>query len=105
MFDGLGLPKGEVPLYSFAWHPRLVLVPTWQLDAKARLIKRLVDVGLALTALIVLAVTGAARHVGDPFGEHRTGSVSAATHRKTWPALRRAEVSFHVLSTVLRSER
>jgi lipopolysaccharide/colanic/teichoic acid biosynthesis glycosyltransferase len=56
MFDGLGLLKGEAPLYSFAWHPRLVLVPTWQLDAKARLIKRLVDVGLALTALIVLAL-------------------------------------------------
>ena len=55
-FDGLGLREGEVPLYSYAWHPRLVLLPTWQLDAKARLIKRLVDIGLALTALIVFAV-------------------------------------------------
>jgi lipopolysaccharide/colanic/teichoic acid biosynthesis glycosyltransferase len=55
-FDGLGLPEGEVPLYSYAWHPRLVLLPTWQLDLKARLIKRLVDLGLSLTALIVLAV-------------------------------------------------
>ncbi len=56
MFDGLGLPEGEAPLYSFAWHPRLVLLPSWQLDRKARLIKRLVDVGLALTALIVFAL-------------------------------------------------
>ncbi len=55
-FDGLGLAEGEVPLYSFAWHPRLVLLPTWQLDGNARLIKRLMDVGLALTALLVLAL-------------------------------------------------
>ena len=55
-FDGLGLPPGEAPLYAFAWHPRLVLLPTWQLDRKARLAKRLVDIGLALTALIVLAL-------------------------------------------------
>jgi lipopolysaccharide/colanic/teichoic acid biosynthesis glycosyltransferase len=54
-FDGLGLAEGEVPLYAYAWHPRLVLLPTWQLDRKARLIKRLVDVGLALIALLVLA--------------------------------------------------
>jgi polysaccharide biosynthesis protein PslA len=55
-FDGLGLLKGEVPLYCYAWHPRLVLLPTWQLDAKARLIKRLVDLGLALSGLILLAL-------------------------------------------------
>ena len=55
-FDGLGLPEGEVPLYSFAWHPRLVLLPVWQLDARARLIKRLVDIGFSLGAMIVLAV-------------------------------------------------
>jgi lipopolysaccharide/colanic/teichoic acid biosynthesis glycosyltransferase len=55
-FDGLGLSKGEVPLYSYAWHPRLVLLPTWQLDAKARLIKRLVDLGLALSALMLFAL-------------------------------------------------
>jgi lipopolysaccharide/colanic/teichoic acid biosynthesis glycosyltransferase len=54
-FDGLGLSEGEVPLYSYAWHPRLVLLPTWQLDCKARLAKRLVDLGLALSALIVFA--------------------------------------------------
>jgi lipopolysaccharide/colanic/teichoic acid biosynthesis glycosyltransferase len=54
-FDGLGLPEGEAPLYSYAWHPRLVLLPTWQLDAKAQMIKRLMDLGLALTALIVFA--------------------------------------------------
>jgi lipopolysaccharide/colanic/teichoic acid biosynthesis glycosyltransferase len=53
--DGLGLPKGETPLYSFAWHPRLVLLPVWQLDFKARLIKRLVDIGIASIALIVLS--------------------------------------------------
>ena len=55
-FDGLGLPKGEAPLYAYAWHPRLVLLPTWQLDAKARLVKRLVDLALALPGLIVLAL-------------------------------------------------
>jgi lipopolysaccharide/colanic/teichoic acid biosynthesis glycosyltransferase len=55
-FDGLGLSKGEAPLYAYAWHPRLVLLPTWQLDFKARLVKRLVDLGLALSALFVFAV-------------------------------------------------
>src|SRR6476659_2281427 len=55
-FDGLGLAKGEAPLYSYAWHPRLVLLPIWQLDAKARLVKRLVDLALALSALVVLAL-------------------------------------------------
>src|SRR4051794_39245408 len=55
-FDGLGLPEGEEPLYSYAWHPRLVLLPVWQLDLRARLIKRLVDIGCALIALIVLAL-------------------------------------------------
>lgn len=55
-FDGLGLAKGEAPLYSYAWHPRLVLLPTWQLDFRARLVKRLVDVGLSLVALMMLAV-------------------------------------------------
>jgi lipopolysaccharide/colanic/teichoic acid biosynthesis glycosyltransferase len=55
-FDGLGLPKGEEPLYEFAWHPRLMLLPTWQLDFKARLIKRLVDIGLSLAVLTVFAL-------------------------------------------------
>lgn len=55
-FDGLGLPEGEVPLYSFAWHPRLILLPTWQLDARARRIKRLVDIGFALLALALLGL-------------------------------------------------
>jgi lipopolysaccharide/colanic/teichoic acid biosynthesis glycosyltransferase len=54
--DGLGLPEGEFPLYSFAWHPRLVLLPTWRLDMKARMIKRLVDIGFALGALIAFAL-------------------------------------------------
>jgi len=55
-FDGLGLSEGEAPLYCYAWHPRLVLLPTWQVDRKARLIKRMVDLGLALPALIVFAL-------------------------------------------------
>ena len=55
-FDGLGLPEGEVPLYSFAWHPRLVLLPTWRWMRERDLIKRLVDVGFALPALVLLAV-------------------------------------------------
>jgi lipopolysaccharide/colanic/teichoic acid biosynthesis glycosyltransferase len=54
--DGLGLQEGEFPLHSFAWHPRLVMLPTWRMDARARLIKRLVDIGFALIALFVLAV-------------------------------------------------
>lgn len=54
--DGLGLPTGESPRYSFAWPPRLVLLPTWQLDFKARLVKRLVDIGFALSALVVIAL-------------------------------------------------
>jgi polysaccharide biosynthesis protein PslA len=56
IFDGLGLPEGEVPLYSFAWHPRLILLPTWQLDTRARLIKRIVDVGFTLPALVLFAL-------------------------------------------------
>jgi lipopolysaccharide/colanic/teichoic acid biosynthesis glycosyltransferase len=55
-FDGLGLPKGEVPVYAFAWHPKLVLLPTWQLDTKARLLKRLIDLSFALTGLVALAL-------------------------------------------------
>ena len=54
--DGLGLPEGDAPLYSFAWHPRLIMLPTWQLDAKARFLKRLVDLVFASTALILLAL-------------------------------------------------
>jgi lipopolysaccharide/colanic/teichoic acid biosynthesis glycosyltransferase len=56
IFDGLGLPEGEFPLYSFAWHPRLVLLSPLQRDAKARRIKRLIDLGLALATLIVFAL-------------------------------------------------
>src|ERR1051326_355510 len=55
-FDGLGLAEGEEPLYEFAWHPKLVLLATWRLDPKARLIKRLMDVGLALTVLTIFAL-------------------------------------------------
>jgi lipopolysaccharide/colanic/teichoic acid biosynthesis glycosyltransferase len=56
VFDGLGLSEGEAPVYSFAWHPKLILLPTWQLDGKARFLKRLVDLVFAVTALIVLAI-------------------------------------------------
>jgi polysaccharide biosynthesis protein PslA len=56
VFDGLGLPEGEVALYEYAWHPRLVLLPTWRLDGRARLLKRLIDLCFALTGLIVLAI-------------------------------------------------
>jgi lipopolysaccharide/colanic/teichoic acid biosynthesis glycosyltransferase len=54
-FDGLGLPKGEEPLYEFAWHPRLMLLPVRQMDFKGRTMKRAVDVGLSLGVLIVFA--------------------------------------------------
>jgi len=56
VFDGLGLSEGEAPVYAFAWHPKLILLPTWQLDMKARFLKRLIDLVFAATALIVLAV-------------------------------------------------
>ena len=39
-----------------SWRPRLVLVPVWRLDARARLFKRLVDLCLALTVLLLFAV-------------------------------------------------
>jgi lipopolysaccharide/colanic/teichoic acid biosynthesis glycosyltransferase len=52
----LGLPEGEFPRYSFAWPPRLVLLPSWQLGFRARLVKRLVDIGFALSALVAVAV-------------------------------------------------
>jgi polysaccharide biosynthesis protein PslA len=55
-FDGLGLSKGEAPVYAFAWHPKLVLLPTWRLDSKARTLKRTVDLVFVLTAMIVLAL-------------------------------------------------
>jgi lipopolysaccharide/colanic/teichoic acid biosynthesis glycosyltransferase len=55
-FDGLGLAKDEAPVYSFAWHPRLVLLPTWRLDTKARFLKRVIDLGIALMASILLVV-------------------------------------------------
>jgi lipopolysaccharide/colanic/teichoic acid biosynthesis glycosyltransferase len=55
-FDGLGLPEGETPTYSFAWHPQLVLLPMWWLDRKARLLKRAIDLGFALFLLAVFAV-------------------------------------------------
>jgi lipopolysaccharide/colanic/teichoic acid biosynthesis glycosyltransferase len=55
-FDGLGLPKGEEPLYEFAWHPRLMLLPVWQLDFKARAFKRLLDIVVALGVLIAFAL-------------------------------------------------
>src|ERR1700722_4476433 len=56
VFDGLGLPEGEAALYEYAWHPRLVLLPTWRLDGRARLLKRLIDLCFALSGLIALAM-------------------------------------------------
>jgi lipopolysaccharide/colanic/teichoic acid biosynthesis glycosyltransferase len=55
-FDGLGLGKDEAPVYAFAWHPKLVLLPTWRLDTKSRVLKRLIDLTLALTASVMLAL-------------------------------------------------
>lgn len=58
-FDGLGLAKDEVPVYGFAWHPKLVLLPTWRLDTRSRILKRSIDLAIALTSLILLAVPAA----------------------------------------------
>jgi len=55
-FDGLGLREGEAPVYAYAWHPRLVLLPTWQMDSRSQTIKRLMDVSLALMAIVVVTV-------------------------------------------------
>jgi polysaccharide biosynthesis protein PslA len=55
-FDGLGLSEGEAPVYAFAWHPKLIMLPPCQLDTKARRLKRMVDLIFVLIALIVLAV-------------------------------------------------
>jgi polysaccharide biosynthesis protein PslA len=55
-FDGLGLSEGESPVYAFAWHPKLMLLPTWRLDTKARVLKRLVDLGFVLIALVIFAL-------------------------------------------------
>ncbi len=55
-FDGLGLLEGEAPAYSFAWHPRLVLLPGCRMDRRSRLIKRILDIGCALIALTLIAL-------------------------------------------------
>jgi lipopolysaccharide/colanic/teichoic acid biosynthesis glycosyltransferase len=55
-FDGLGLAEGETPVYAFAWHPKLMLLPTWRLDRKARWRKRLVDLVFTLAALTVVTL-------------------------------------------------
>jgi lipopolysaccharide/colanic/teichoic acid biosynthesis glycosyltransferase len=54
--DGLGLADGEEATYRFAFHPGLVLFPVWRMEFKARLIKRLMDLGLALAGLLVFAL-------------------------------------------------
>jgi lipopolysaccharide/colanic/teichoic acid biosynthesis glycosyltransferase len=56
IFDGLGLEQGEAPVYEFAWHPKLILLPTWRFDRRARFLKRLVDLTVTLPLLVVLAV-------------------------------------------------
>src|SRR5579863_5871443 len=55
-FDGAVAPEQDITFPSIAWQPRLVLVPAWRLDAKARVLKRLVDVAGALTGLVLLAL-------------------------------------------------
>lgn len=55
-FEGLTAQQPAPPFAPAAWNPRLVLVPAWRLDAKARLFKRLVDIVCAVTGLLVLAV-------------------------------------------------
>jgi polysaccharide biosynthesis protein PslA len=54
--DGLGLAEDEEPTYRFAFHPGLVLFPTWRMEFRARLIKRLMDIAIALTGLAVFAL-------------------------------------------------
>ena len=56
---GRAAPESEAPHASASWQPRLVLVPVWRLDARARLFKRLVDLSLALTVLLLCAVPAA----------------------------------------------
>jgi lipopolysaccharide/colanic/teichoic acid biosynthesis glycosyltransferase len=56
IFDGLGLERGEVPVYEFAWHPKLILLPTWRFDRRARFLKRLVDLAITLPVLVACAV-------------------------------------------------
>jgi lipopolysaccharide/colanic/teichoic acid biosynthesis glycosyltransferase len=56
VFDGLGLEQGEAPVYEFAWHPKLMLVPTWRFDARARFLKRLIDLAVTLPVLVALAL-------------------------------------------------
>ncbi|MSP01121.1 MAG: hypothetical protein EXR07_08755 [Acetobacteraceae bacterium] len=55
-FDGLRLPESQVSFSSAAWHPRLALAPATRLDARAKRFKRLLDVSLALTGLMFLAL-------------------------------------------------
>lgn len=54
-FDGLGLSEGEAPIYAFAWHPKLMLLPTWQLDRKARFLKRTIDLVCVAIAMVAFA--------------------------------------------------
>ena len=53
-FDDVPMVERDGGLASRYWQPRLFLVPAWRLDAKARLIKRLIDVGAALAGSLTV---------------------------------------------------
>ena len=55
-FDDFDPPDRDIPFRPSLWQPKLVLVPAWRLDARARLFKRLVDIAVSLIGLTVLAI-------------------------------------------------
>jgi polysaccharide biosynthesis protein PslA len=55
-FDPFDSGGGDLGFPSSLWQPKLVLVPAWRLDARARLFKRLVDIGVSLIGLALLAL-------------------------------------------------
>jgi polysaccharide biosynthesis protein PslA len=63
---GFDIPGGTRAQPATIWTPGLVLVPVWRLERRDRLIKRVMDVaialaGLILTAPLVLVITAAIR--------------------------------------------
>jgi len=46
--------EAKISRLSPAWHPRLVLLPSWGLSRRVRFVKRLVDICFSVTALIAL---------------------------------------------------
>ena len=49
-------PAPDPNIRPGSWHPRLVMAPVWRLDSKARLIKRMVDLTIALTGVLLCGV-------------------------------------------------